>query len=424
MREAQLAAADAVSQVLAGASLGDALPAVLDRLRDAPRGERARAQDLAYGTLRHYGLLDAALKRLAERPPRPERLRALLLVALYQLEFSEGQPYAVVNEAVGAAADLTGGAARGFANAVLRNFQRGGAQLLTELRAADPVARYSHPAWWIDRLRVQYPDDFERLLEIGNGKPPMALRVNRRRATLETYLGLLAEAQIAARAVPPAGILLEHPAPVEQLPRFAEGWVSVQDLGAQHAAELLDLAPGMRVLDACAAPGGKAAHILEHAAVDLTAVDRDPGRVRRIEQNLQRLGLGARVLCADAGDPGAWWDGKPFQRVLLDAPCSASGVARRHPDVKWLRRPRDLRKFAAEQLRLLDGLWRALEAGGTLLYVTCSVFADENQRVVERFLDAQSDASLDSLPGRPDALWQLLPDAAHDGFFFARLAKR
>jgi 16S rRNA (cytosine967-C5)-methyltransferase len=423
MRDAQLAAAQAVSQVLAGSSLATALPAALERLREAPRAERARAQDLAYGTLRHYGLLDAVLGRLANRPPRPELLRALLLVALYQLQFSETQPYAVVNEAVGAAAALTGGSARGFANAVLRNFQRGAAALLEELGAADPVARYSHPAWWIDRLRSQYPGDFERLLALGNTKPPMALRVNLLRSSLGQYLELLADAGIVVNAVPPSGVLLEHPLPVEQLPRFAEGWVSVQDLGAQHVVALLEPAPGMRVLDACAAPGGKAAHILEHAAVELTAVDRDPGRARLVEKNCQRLGLGARVLCADAADLEAWWDGTPFQRILLDAPCSASGVVRRHPDVKWLRRPQDLDNFAAEQSRLLDGVWRALDAGGTLLYVTCSVFADENQHVVERFLESHRGASLVPLAGCTAAPWQLLPDANHDGFFFALLAK-
>ncbi len=423
MREAQLAAAAAVSQVLAGASLSAALPAALGRLREAPPAERARAQDLAYGTLRHLGLLDAALGALAQRPPRPAMLRALLLVALYQLEFTEAQPYAVVNEAVRAAADLTSGGARGFANAVLRGFQRRAAELRAELCAADAVARYSHPSWWIARLRAQYPADWERLLDLANTKPPMALRVNRLRCGLSDYLALLQDAGIPATPVPPAGALLRQPVPVAELPRFADGWASVQDLGAQHAAELLAAEPGMRVLDACAAPGGKAAHLLERAPVALTAVDRDPQRVPRIEQNLQRLGLAARVLCADAADLDSWWDGRPFQRVLLDAPCSASGVARRHPDVKWLRRPGDLEAFAAEQERVLRGVWRALEPGGTLLYVTCSLFADENQHVVERFLETQRDAAPAALPNRPDALWQLLPDAHHDGFFFASLAK-
>ena len=423
MREAQLAAAAAVSEVLAGASLSMALPAALERLRDAPHAERARAQDLAYGTLRHLGLLDAALKRLAPRPPRPALLRALLLAALYQLEYTEARPYAIVNEAVAAAADLTRGGARGFANAVLRGYQRRAAELRSELCAVDPVARYSHPAWWITRVRAQYPEEWERPLDLANTKPPMALRVNALRCGLTEYVELLQDAGITGTPVPPAGVLLAHPVPVGDLPRFADGWASVQDLGAQHAAALLAAEPGMRVLDACAAPGGKAAHLLESAPVELTAIDRDPQRVPRIEQNLQRLGLAARVHCADAADLDSWWDGNSFQRILLDAPCSASGVVRRHPDVKWLRRPRDLGAFAAEQTRLLDGVWRALEPGGTLLYVTCSLFAEENQRVVERFLETQRDATPAVLPGHPNALWQLLPDAHHDGFFFASLAK-
>lgn len=423
MRDAQLAAAEAVDRVLAGASLADALPAALAALRDGPPAERARAQDLAYGTLRHYGLLDAVLRRLAERPPRPARVRALLLVALYQMQFTEGQAYAVVNEAVEAAAGLNAGA-RGFANAVLRRFQRSAEELVTELRAADPVARYSHPPWWIDRLRGQYPDDWERLLDLGNAKPPMALRVNLRRCRLEDYVALLCQAGIAAEAAPPAGVLLGQPVPVAELPHFADGWASVQDLGAQHVPALMDAAPGMRVLDACAAPGGKAAHLLERADIELTALDRDAARVSRISQNLERLGLAARIACADAADIAAWWDGQPYQRVLLDAPCSASGVVRRHPDAKWLRRARDLRRFAAEQLRLLAGVWRVMEAGGTLLYVTCSLFAEENQRVVERFLDSERTAAPAPLPGRADAIWQLLPDARHDGFFYALLARR
>jgi 16S rRNA (cytosine967-C5)-methyltransferase len=346
-----------------------------------------------------------------------------LLVALYQLQFTEGQAYAVVNEAVDAAAGLNAGA-RGFANAVLRRFQRSAAELVTELRVADPVARFSHPQWWIDRVRRQYPAQWEHLLDLANTKPPMALRVNLRRCRLDDYVALLLQAGIGAEPVPPAGVLLGQPVPVAALPRFDDGWASVQDLGAQLAPALLDAAPGMRVLDACAAPGGKAAHLLEHAEVDLTALDCDPARAQRIGQNLERLGLVARIASADAAETAAWWDGQPFQRVLLDAPCSASGVVRRHPDAKWLRRPRDLRRFAAQQLRLLSGVWRVLEAGGTLLYVTCSLFAEENQRVVERFLDSERTAAPAPLPGRADAFWQLLPDARHDGFFYALLARR
>lgn len=423
MREAQRVAAEAVARVLAGESLATALPLALERQKGLAKAERARAQDLAYGTLRHYGLLAALLERLAPRPPRPARLRALLLVALYQLHATRAAAHAVVNEAVALADELAGHGARGFANAVLRAFQRGGTQLVASVAADDETARYSHPRWWIEALKAQYPERYRALLEAGNTHPPMGLRVNLRRTTLEGYLALLGEAGLAARPVPPAGLLLERPVPVERLPCFAEGWVSVQDLGAQHAPVFLDLRPGMRVLDACSAPGGKAAHVLEQADVALVALDRDAERLRRVEANLTRLGLSATLQCADCAQPQHWWDGRPFQRVLADVPCSASGVVRRHPDVKWLRRAADLPQFAAEQGRILDGVWQVLDSGGKLLYVTCSVFAEENEGVIGAFLERHGDARLLPLPGAESGMWQLFPDASQDGFFYALLGK-
>jgi 16S rRNA (cytosine967-C5)-methyltransferase len=423
MREAQRVAAEAVARVLEGESLATALPLALDQRKDLAGAERARAQDLAYGTLRHYGLLAAVLKRLARKVPRPQRLRALLLVALYQLHATRAAPHAVVSEAVGLAGELAGRRARGFANAVLRAFQRCSAELVASAVADDETAHYSHPRWWIEALKTQYPERYRALLETGSAHPPMGLRVNLRRTTLEGYMALLAEAGLEARAVPPAGALLERPVPVERLPRFAEGWVSVQDLGAQLAPAFLDLQPGMRVLDACSAPGGKAAHLLEHADVALVALDRDPKRLKRVEANLARLGLSASLVCADGADPQRWWDGRPFQRVLADVPCSGSGVVRRHPDIKWLRRVTDLPRFAAEQGRILDGVWQVLDRGGKLLYVTCSVFAEENEGVIGAFLERHGDARLLPLPGAESGMRQLFPDASQDGFFYALLGK-
>ncbi len=423
MREAQRVAAEVVARVLGGESLATALPHALEQRKDLAAPVRARIQDLAYGTLRHYGLIAAVLGRLAPKLPRPERLRALLLVALYQLHATQAAAHAVVSEAVGLAGELAGQGARGFANAVLRGFQRRSAQLVASAMADDETARYSHPRWWIEALKIQYPGRYRALLEAGNAHPPMGLRVNLRRTTLEQYLSLLVEAGLKAHPVPPAGVLLERPVPVERLPRFFEGWVSVQDLGAQHAPGFLDLQPGMRVLDACSAPGGKAAHLLEHADVTLVALDRDPERLKRVESNLARLGLAASLECADCADPQQWWDGKPFQRVLADVPCSGSGVVRRHPDIKWLRRAADLPRFAAEQGRILDGVWRVLDSGGKLLYVTCSVFAEENQAVIGAFLERHGDARLLPLPGAASGMRQLFPDASQDGFFYALLAK-
>lgn len=421
MREAQRVAASAVSQVLAGQSLAQALP---EAWRGGlPERERSRAQDLAYGTLRHYGLLGSFLRMLAPRTSRPELLRALLLVALYQLHATRAAPHAVVSQAVALAGEIAGQAARGFANAVLRGFQRRRSELMGRA-SADEAARYSHPRWWIDRLKAQYPERYAELLALANRHPPMALRVNLRRTSLGGYLDLLASVGLRAIPAPPAGLLLERPVPVERLPHFAAGWASVQDLGAQHAPAFLDVQPGMRVLDACSAPGGKAAHLLEHADVELVALDRDAERLRRVEANLARLGLAARTVCADAAEPQRWWDGRPFQRVLADVPCSGSGVVRRHPDIKWLRRPSDLPQFAAEQARILDGVWQVLDRGGKLLYVTCSLFAEENQCVVASFLERHGDAQLQPLPGAENGMRQLLPDHSHDGFFYALLAKR
>ncbi|MGH8629537.1 MAG: 16S rRNA (cytosine(967)-C(5))-methyltransferase RsmB, partial [Burkholderiales bacterium] len=375
---------------------------------------------LAYGTLRHLGYLRFALARLASRPPRDSRLSALLCVAIHQLEHTAEPHYAVVDRAVECAAQFAGRAAKPFANAVLRGYLR----RRTEIRPAaerDPEARWSYPRWWIDRLRLELGREAERVLELGNRHPPMTLRVNRRRTTPHAYLGKLQAAGMQARAIGPTALMLQQPVPVKELPGFDSGEVSVQDAGAQLAAPLLGAAAGTRVLDACAAPGGKTAHLLELADVELLALDRDPARLLRVEQNLARLGLTARILSADAGDLERWWDGLPFDRVLLDVPCSASGVVRRHPDIKWLRRPQDLAGFGAQQRRLLDALWQVLRRGGKFLYVTCSVFREENQVQIEQFVARHPDARL--LPCHEGEDGLLLPSEERDGFYHALLEK-
>lgn len=384
--------------------------------------QRAAAQDMSYGTLRFYGQLHAILDLLLQKPVQDAAVRALLLVALYQLQYSRAAEHAVVDHAVRAAEALKKPWAKGLVNAVLRNFLRQRPSLL-EQAAASEEGRYSHPQWWIDKLRRQYPDDWAALLETNNQHPPMTLRVNGRVTSAEAYLDLLRQQGIEGQKVGEDAILLDQPVAVDKLPGFGEGVASVQDAGAQFAARLLDVADGMRVLDACAAPGGKAAHLLELARIELTALDSDPERLKKIEQTLRRLKLEARCLAGNAARPEEWWDGKPFQRILADVPCSASGVVRRHPDIKWLRREADIAAFAAQQAEILDALWRVLGLGGKLLYATCSVFAEENQQQIAQFLVRHEDAQCLplSLPTAKDG--QLTPNLQHDGFYYALLLK-
>ena len=420
MHNVQRVAAETVDAVISGKSLNQCLDQHWRRMPQLSRADRGAIQDLSYGTLRHLGQLRAVLDQLATRPITKPRLRTLLLVALYQLEYSEAAPYAVVDHAVDCAVEIGGSPVRAFANAVLRNFQRNREHLLEQAKRSDE-GRYSHPAWWVERLRRDFPEDADRLLLLGNSHPPMTLRVNRRQVAPEQYLEELAAAGLNAVLQANGAITLARPVPVEQLPRFSAGIVSVQDAGAQLAAPLLQLKDGMRVLDACAAPGGKAAHILETAAVELTALDIDPSRIGRIHSNLSRLGLQAHVLSADAAVTAEWWDGRPFDRVLLDAPCSASGVVRRHPDIKWLRQPADIARFVAQQQRLLESLWKLVGDGGKLLYATCSIFSEENQQSVDAFAARHPNARVvGGMPGR-DGL--LLPDNEHDGFYYALLEK-
>ncbi|MGE5027950.1 MAG: 16S rRNA (cytosine(967)-C(5))-methyltransferase RsmB [Betaproteobacteria bacterium] len=417
MIESQRLASTAVSQVLAGRNLNQALHGLFLRHPALTAHQRAVAQDMSYGTLRYYGQLSALLRLLLQKPLQDEAVRALLLVALYQLEYSRAAEHAVVDHAVRATQALKKPWAKGLVNAVLRNFLRR-RQALLEQAAADEEGRYSHPRWWIDRLRKEYPADWAAILETDNQHPPMTLRVNARAISAEAYLSRLHQQGIEGRQIGESAIMLAQPVAVERLPGFAEGLVSVQDAGAQHAARLLDVSDGMRVLDACAAPGGKAAHLLELAGIELTALDNDPERLKKIGQTLHRLRLEAHCVAGDAAKPEDWWDGRPFQRILADVPCSASGVVRRHPDIKWLRREMDISAFAAQQAEILEALWRTLASGGKLLYATCSVFAEENQEQIARFLSRHKDAR-----GTLPVGGQLIPNHQHDGFYYALLHK-
>lgn len=425
--------AQVLRAVEAGRSLSDVLPSV-------PAPLRPGVQALVFHALRHLGESRALVRLLAPRAPAPAT-RTLLCVALSLLlpDLPDTAPHypahTVVSQAVEAAKTGRDTAAQaGFLNACLRRFQREAPALLKTARS-DPAARWNHPAWWLQRLQRDHPDHWEAILAANNRPAPMALRVNRRHLSREAYGEHLRAQGLTAHPVGDDGWVLAQPSPVDRLPGFAEGWVSVQDPAAQRAAPLLldgaALAPGARVLDACAAPGGKTAHLLERADLDVWALELDASRLPRIHQNLERLGLRATVRQADAAATDTWWDGRRFDAILLDAPCTASGIVRRHPDVRWLRRETDVAQLAALQRRLLDALWPLLKTGGRLLYATCSVFRAEGADQVRAFLERHTDAVaypapghlLPPPPGQPGEFNDNLA-GEHDGFFYARLDKR
>lgn len=403
------------ARVLALVAGGKSLSEALGLLAKEPPAARAAAQDVAYGVLRRYGWSDFILGRLMTKPLTHPETQALLQGALYRLDTRPDSAHTVVDQAVLAAGELAGGVFKGVVNGVLRNFLRQRESLLAAL-AADDEARYQYPGWWLARLRRAYRDTWPQIAATGNSAPPMTLRVNLRHGSVADYAARLNVAGLSARPVGTHGLILQKAVSVDVLPGFFDGHVSVQDAGAQRAAELLAPAPGSRVLDACAAPGGKTAHLLESADLDLLALDIDAGRVKRIEDNLQRLGLRATVKVADCNAVKDWWDGRPFDAILADVPCSASGVVRRHPDIKHLRRESDIRRLAHTQADMLDTLWSLLKPGGKLLYATCSVFPEENSAQIDAFLVRQR--GVERLIEE-----QLLPGDDNDGFYYALLRK-
>ncbi len=427
--------ADAVSAVRAGRSLTDVLAEV------AP-GARPGVQALAFHVMRWMGSAELVRATLAPRNP-PPRVDSLLVTAIALLWPDSDPPYpehTLVDQAVIAARERTP-AAMAFVNAVLRRFLRERATLVKAAQQ-DLAGAWNHPAWWVERLRHDWPTQWQTHLRVANTHPPMTLRVNARRQSPQDYLRLLQRQGQSARLLE-AGELGGHalqlakPCPVQRLPGFSEGWVSVQDAAAQRAAPLLlgggalgqPLAPGARVLDACAAPGGKTAHLLEAADLDLTVLDSDPQRMTKVRQNLDRLGLKARLQVADARHTSRWWDGQAFDAILLDAPCSASGIVRRHPDARWLRRPQDIAQLARTQDELLLALWPLLKPGGRLVYATCSVFKAEGQERIDAFLQRPQAAGALLDAASPGHLPPLLDNAmpppgasagvSGDGFFYA-----
>jgi 16S rRNA (cytosine967-C5)-methyltransferase len=426
------AAARVVAAVSAGQSLDDALARSGTTAGNA--SDAAAVQALAYGTVRWYPRLDYWLTQLLEAGAKPKpRLRALLEVGLHQLVFSNHPPHAIVDQAVEAARELGEPRAAGLVNAILRRFLRETSRLMA---AAEEVAaaRFAHPAWLIEALRQDWPQRWTQILEAGNQPPPLWLRVNRRVTSRSEYLEALQRASIQASPSAHAAdaLVLDVPVSVGALPGFETGAASVQDAGAQLAADLLEARDGMRVLDACAAPGGKTCHLLERAQLDLVAVDRSAQRLVPLRENLERLRLSATVIAGDAADPAKWWDGRPFERILLDAPCTATGVIRRHPDIKLLRRATDIEPLRQEQQRLLRALWPLLADGGRLLYVTCSVLHAENEQVMDAFISSEPAAISVPIPEgfgplgerRVQGGVQILPgEAGMDGFYYACVEK-
>jgi len=426
--------ADAVQAVLAGRSLTEVLAA-------CPAPARPGTQALAFAVLRRWGSANAAREQLAPRTP-PPAVDALLTSALALLWPSDAPPYpdhTLVDQAVNAARRKVPAAA-GFINAVLRRFIRERPAIVAQA-GHSVLGAWNHPAWWVERLRHDWPAQWQALLGQAQEHPPMVLRVNTSRISRADYQQRLATAGLAARPAAGPGhdqaLVMNQPCPVDRLPGFVQGEVSVQDLAAQRAASLLlgtGLPAGARVLDACAAPGGKTAHLLELASeIDLLALDADSARLARVDDTLRRLGLAgpqAHTRAADARQVAQWWDGQPFDAILLDAPCTASGIVRRHPDIRWLRRPDDVRALAQTQAELLHALWPLLKPGGRLLYATCSIFRAEGSEQIDAFLQRQGPEAVRLDPDSPGHLVPLAdngstdPEAAlADGFFYALLHK-
>ncbi len=418
-----IGAAQAVAAVLEGVALPQALARVFLQTNASPQ-TRGAIQDISYRTMRQVGRVDALLTLMTNKPPEPALLYSLMCCALTLIVKVEGEdaPYEdfiVVDQAVNAAASSVHMVfAKGMVNAILRRFLREQTELLASVMK-QPAALWNYPQWWVDQCKAAYPQDWQAILNSGNKPPPLTLRINQRRISVAGYLELLEQQQMPAMQVGPSAVRLAKPLPVLQIPGFEEGLVSVQDAGAQLAAPLLDVQDGMRVLDACAAPGGKTGHLLEIAELELIALDADHKRGERIHENLTRLKLSAQVKTGDASKAG-WWDGVLFDRILADVPCTASGVVRRHPDIRWLRRKTDALQLAVTSAQILDNLWSMLKPEGKLLLVTCSIWPAESETQAAAFALRHGAIRL-AAPG------QLHPKSDgnndHDGLFYALFQK-
>jgi len=425
MQNSQLLSAKVLEKLLSGANLDKSFDAVFSSNKnDNLEIQESQIKALTYGAVRYLGKSRFIISQLVKNKIENRMVECLIHIALYQLSQEKFNNFTIVNQAVDAAKKIDFRKSK-FVNAILRNYLRS-KDNLHELLNQELVARYSYQNWWINKVKSEFKNDWEEILEIGNQHPPLTLRVNKRKIDIEKYSKTLINNSLAHQVISNTGLIINNPLNIKDIPGFLEGHISVQDYGAQIATELLDIKKGQKILDACAAPGGKTCNILESEDVNVTALEIDKIRADKISENLKRLDLDANVIHGSLSNENLWWDGGHFDRILLDVPCSASGIVRRHVDIKWLRQMNDLKKFSEIQYLLLKSAWPLLNSGGKLLYVTCSIFSNENRDVVERFKQDFMDAKEIDLiyPNNIKHIKnQLIPSENHDGLFYVLLKK-
>ncbi len=425
MNHSQWLAAMIVEQVLLGKNLDKSFDLILRKYSNTEIDNISQIKDMVYGAIRDLGKSNFYINKLVKNKIENQCLAALLHIALFQITHGRSNNFTLVNEAVDAAKKIDHKKSA-FINAVLRNFLRKKDELQQELNK-DESAFYSYPNWWIQKVKNQYPNNWKEILTIGNQRPPLALRINLKKIGVNEYSKILEEHEINHTLVGGECVIINTPLGVDKIPGFLEGKVSVQDFGAQFAAHLIDLKKGHKVLDACSAPGGKACHMMELNSIELLAIESDEKRTIKIKENIDRQGLKAQVLNDKISSQNEWWDKKSFDRILLDVPCSASGIVRRHVDIKWLRRISDFKSFGDNQLFLLKSAWPMLKKNGKLLYVTCSIFEEENRDVIENFkqdLKNVSELNINLPSNLAHINNQILPSSNHDGLFYALLQKK
>jgi|TARA_B110000971_G_scaffold172784_1_gene177694 16S rRNA (cytosine967-C5)-methyltransferase len=425
MQNSQFLSAKVLEKLLSGSNLDKSFDAVFGSNKNNNiEIQESQIKAITYGSVRFLGKSRFIINKLVKNKIENRMVECLIHIALYQLSQEKFNNFTIVNQAVDAAKKIDFRKSK-FVNAILRNYLRSKDELL-ELLNQEQVAKYSYQNWWINKVKNEFKKDWEEILEIGNQHPPLTLRVNKRKINIKKYSETLIKEGFEHRIISNTGIIIKNPLNINDIPGFLEGYISVQDFGAQIATELLDLERGQKILDACAAPGGKTCNILESEDVDVTALEIDEIRASKISSNLKRLDLNANVIHGSLSNENLWWNGEQFDRILLDVPCSASGIVRRHVDIKWLRQMNDLKKFSESQNLLLRSAWPLLKPGGKLLYVTCSIFSNENSDVIERFKREFMDANEIELI-YPDNIKninnQLIPSEIHDGLFYALLKK-
>ena len=425
MNHSQWLAAMIVEQVLLGKNLDKSFDLILNKYNNVEIDNLSQIKDMVYGAIRDLGKSNFYINKLVKNKIENRCLEGLLHIALFQITHERSNNFTLVNEAVDAAKKIDHKKSA-FINAVLRNFLRKKDELQQELNE-DESSVYSYPNWWIQKVKNQYPKNWKDILTIGNQRPPLALRINLKKIGVNEYSAILDKHEINHTLVGGECLIINIPLGVDKIPGFLEGKVSVQDFGAQLAGHLIDLKKGHKVLDACSAPGGKACHMLELNSIELLAIESDKKRTNKIQENVDRQGLKAKILNEKISSQNKWWDKECFDRILLDVPCSASGIVRRHVDIKWLRRINDFKNFGENQQSLLRSVWPMLKENGKLLYITCSIFEEENRDVIEKFKQDAGNVSELSINFPSNVTHinnQILPSENHDGLFYALLQKK